>query len=103
MKKQSFGIAVLLLLFALEAYSQSFQTLDYIHSISGKKILAGQHNKEPNADPAKWTRYIKETTGKYPALWSGDFLFQQEDIDNRWKMIHEAKEQWEELISNETL
>ena len=96
MKKQCFGIVVLLLIYTLNIYPQSFQTLDYIHSISGKKILAGQHNKEPNADPAMWTRYIKETTGKYPALWSGDFLFQQENIDNRWKMIHEAKEQWDQ-------
>lgn len=70
------------------------QVLDYLYSISGKKIIAGQHNKEPNAEPTKWTDYIYETTGKYPALWSGDFLFQQENIDNRWKMIKEAEEQW---------
>ncbi len=74
---------------------QSFQTLEFIKSISGTRTLAGQHNKEPNADPDKWTRYIKETTGKYPALWSGDFLFQQDNIDNRWKMIYEAKNQWD--------
>lgn len=74
--------------------SKSFQTLVFLKSISGKKTLAGQHNKEPNADPDKWTRFIHETTGKYPALWSGDFLFQQVNIDNRWKMIHEAKKQW---------
>jgi ketosteroid isomerase-like protein len=55
-----------------EVYSQSFQTLDFIRSVSGKKNLAGQHNKEPNADPDKWTRFIKETTGKYPALWAND-------------------------------
>ena len=75
--------------------THSFQSLEFIKVISGKKTLAGQHNKEPNADPDKWTRFIKETTGKYPALWSGDFLFQQENIDMRWKMIHEAKKQWE--------
>jgi len=74
---------------------QSFQTLNFLKNISGKYTLAGQHNKEPNSDPDKWTRFIKETTGTYPALWSGDFLFQQENIDNRWKMIHEAKKQWE--------
>jgi len=77
------------------ANTQSFKSLDYIKSISGKKTLAGQHNKEPNADPDKWTRFIKETTGLYPALWSGDFLFQQDNIDNRWKMVLEAKEQWD--------
>lgn len=74
--------------------TEALQTLNFIKRISGKKILAGQHNKEPNADPARWTRYIKETTGVYPALWSGDFLFQQDNIDNRWEMIYEAENQW---------
>ena len=72
-----------------------YQSLDFLRSISGKLTIAGQHNKEPNADPDRWTRFIKETTGLYPALWSGDFLFQQENIDTRWKMIHEAKNQWD--------
>ncbi len=75
-------------------FRQHSKTLDFIYRISGTKTLAGQHNKEPNADPDRWTRFIKETTGKYPALWSGDFLFQQENMDNRWKMIHEAEKQW---------
>lgn len=77
------------------AQTPVFQSLELIMSISGKKTLAGQHNKEPNADPDRWTRYIHEITGKYPALWSGDFLFQQENIDTRWNMIHEAKDQWD--------
>lgn len=71
------------------------QVLAYLHSISGTQTLSGQHNREPNAEPAKWTDYIQETTGKYPALWSGDFLFQQNNMDNRWTMIHEAKKQWD--------
>ena len=72
-----------------------FKTLDYLYSISGEKTLSGQHNREPNAQPAMWTDYIHETTGQYPALWSGDFLFQQDNIDNRWTMIYEAKNQWD--------
>jgi mannan endo-1,4-beta-mannosidase len=72
------------------------RTLDYLYSISSKRTLAGQHNREPNAEPAMWTDYIHEITGKYPALWSGDFLFQQDNIDNRWTMIHEAKKQWDQ-------
>jgi len=80
-------------------FSQSsYATLDYLKSISGKQILSGQHNKEPNSDPDKWTEWIHETTGKYPALWSGDFLFQEENIENRWTMIHEAKKQWDKGI-----
>ena len=71
-----------------DTYSQDSKVLEYLYKISGGKIMAGQHNKEPNSDPDKWTEYIKETTDKYPALWSGDFLFQKDDIDNRWIMIH---------------
>lgn len=71
------------------------RTLDYLYSISGKQTLSGQHNREPNADPDRWTEEIRATTGKYPALWSGDFLFQGDNIGNRWTMINEAKEQWD--------
>ena len=82
------------LLAATTAQAQSAKVLPYLQRISGSKTLAGQHNKEPNAEPTKWTDYVYKTTGKYPALWSGDFLFQQENIDNRWKMIQEAERQY---------
>jgi len=84
------------LFYSCKSANQSFKSLQYLKSISGSKTLAGQHNREPNAEPEKWTKYIAETTGKYPALWSGDFLFQQENIDQRWTMIKEAKQQWEQ-------
>jgi mannan endo-1,4-beta-mannosidase len=71
-----------------------FKTLNYLYKISGKKTIAGIHNREPNSAPAKWTEEIKNTTGKYPGLWSGDFLFQQDNIDNRKIMIDEALKQW---------
>jgi len=71
-----------------------FKTLDYLYSISGKYTVAGQHNKEPNAVPDKWTSEIYKITGKYPGLWSGDFLFQAENINNRGIMITEAIKQW---------
>jgi len=96
MKYLSIVLTATLTVIASATFGQSRQTLDYIQSISGKYTLAGQHNKEPNADPDKWTAFIKETTGKYPALWSGDFLFQQNNIDERWTMIHEAKKQWDQ-------
>lgn len=95
MQKLKLTLVLSLIIMASQSYSQSSQVLDYLKSISGKKTLAGQHNKEPNAEPVKWTAFIHQTTGKYPALWSGDFLFQQENIDERWTMIHEAKKQWD--------
>lgn len=68
--------------------------LEYIKSISGKYTIAGQHNKEPNGEPAKWTNYVKAITGKTPGLWGGDFLFRQSDINARGTMINEAKNQY---------
>jgi len=94
MRFVSYTTVLLLLLTALSP-AQKFRTLDYLKSISGVKTLSGQHNREPNSTPAKWTDQIYSMTGKYPALWSGDFLYQAENISNRWTMIYEAKKQWE--------
>jgi mannan endo-1,4-beta-mannosidase len=74
--------------------SQTLKTLNYLQSISGSKTLSGQHNKEPNSNPSQYTDQIVSTTGKYPALWSGDFLFASSDISNRQTMINMAKTQW---------
>lgn len=90
-------VATLMLLLASSShtYSQAHKVLKYLYEISGSKTVAGQHNQEPNSDPDRWTEYIHNLTGKYPALWSGDFLYQQENIDHRWTMIKEAKKQWD--------
>ena len=70
------------------------KVLDYLYSIKGKKTIIGIHNREPNSEPSKQTDQIHEWTGKYPALWSGDFLFLKEDVSNRLKMINECINQW---------
>ncbi len=74
--------------------AKHYKILDYLYSISGKKTMAGIHNREPNDSPANWTIHMFEVTGKFPALWSGDFLFQQENIANRQMMVNEALNQW---------
>ena len=71
-----------------------FKTLNYLYSISGKKTVAGIHNREPNSTPAVWTDSVYKTTGKFPGFWSGDFLFEEDNIDNRQIMINEAISQW---------
>lgn len=76
------------------AKSTGFRTLDFLYRISGIKTITGIHNREPNADPDHWTQEIFTTTGKYPGLWSGDFLFQEENIRDRQSMIDEALAQW---------
>ncbi|AUD06482.1 glycosyl hydrolase [Spirosoma pollinicola] len=73
-----------------------FKTLNWLYQISGTRTLAGQHNREPNAQPARWTTQMQALTGHYPALWSGDFLFQADNIDHRATMIQEAKTQWKQ-------
>jgi mannan endo-1,4-beta-mannosidase len=70
------------------------KALNFLRNISGLRTVAGQHNREPNSAPAKWTNVIHDTCGKFPGLWSGDFLYEQDNIDNRWTMINEAKNQW---------
>ncbi|MCX2474925.1 glycosyl hydrolase [Pedobacter sp. MC2016-05] len=71
-----------------------FKTINYLNEISGNKTVAGMHNREPNSDPTRWTEEVKTVTDKYPALWSGDFLFQADNINNRQIMIDQAVNQW---------
>ena len=71
-----------------------FQSLNYLIPISGVKTVSGIHNREPNAEPARWTNQVDSVTGKFPGLWSGDFLFQQDNINNRQIMVDEALKQW---------
>ena len=77
-----------------DAAKSKQKVLDYLYSIKGKETVIGIHNREPNSEPSKQTNRIRELTGKYPALWSGDFLFSSDDVNNRQKMIDECKNQW---------
>jgi mannan endo-1,4-beta-mannosidase len=70
--------------------------LEYLKSISGRFAVAGINNREPNRQPTLQTDRLFNLVGRYPALWSGDFLFQADDINNRWTMIHECKRQWDQ-------
>jgi hypothetical protein len=67
------------------------KVLNYLYKISGLKTISGQHNREPNSDPARSTDWISSVTGKYPGLWGGDFLYLADDIQHRGTMIGEAK------------
>lgn len=71
------------------------KVLAFLRRISGTWVVAGQHNREPSAQPTLWTDAIHKTTGRYPALWSGDFLFQPENIAARPVVVQEARSQWE--------
>jgi hypothetical protein len=69
------------------------KVLAFFASIEGQKTVAGQHNKF-NSGPADSTSWIQTNTGKTPGLWSADFGFGSDAVDNRQKMIDEAKTQW---------
>ncbi|MGE5496855.1 MAG: glycosyl hydrolase, partial [Syntrophothermus sp.] len=89
-------IALLLLTSNGFSQSRSFKVLDYLKSISGKKTITGQHNREPNSIPSKYYNQVHDSTGKWPGLWSCDFLFEREYITStaRWTMTYEAEKQW---------
>ena len=86
--------AITLCLNVSAQHKSRFKVLNYLNRISGKYTIAGTHNKEPNATPARWSNKVDSVTGHLPGLWSGDFLFQQDNIENRQLMINEAMRQW---------
>ena len=95
MKKIYTLFFLLTLAFGAAAQEKSkFQVVNFLNSISGRQTLSGTHNNEPNARPALRTNRVDSISGHFPALWSGDFLFQRENIDNRQVMIDEAVRQW---------
>ena len=74
----------------------ALSVLNYLKQISGRQTVAGIHNREPNSRPSMQTDRVARLTGRYPGLWSGDFLFSADDVSNRAKMIRECKKQWDE-------
>ncbi|MEV0829924.1 glycosyl hydrolase [Nonomuraea rubra] len=69
--------------------------ISFLNGISGRYTLSGQHNREPNSDPTKYTRVAQSITGQTPGLWGGDFLFSSSDVSSRQTMINEAIRQWQ--------
>jgi len=75
---------------ALVAHDRVICTLA---TFSGQRTIAGQHDKL-NDQPEVSTDQIQSITGKLPGLWSADFGFGSEGVDNRAGMIAEAENQW---------
>jgi mannan endo-1,4-beta-mannosidase len=74
---------------------RTLSVLEYLRQISGRQTVAGIHNREPNSRPSTQSDRVARLTGRYPGLWSGDFLFSAGDVKNRDTMIGECKKQWE--------
>lgn len=69
--------------------------VNYLHSITGSKVVSGQHNKEPAAQPGYYTQRVHDITGVYPGLWGGDFLFGANDVANRQSVVNQARTEWQ--------
>ncbi|WP_433606691.1 lectin [Dactylosporangium sp. CA-139114] len=102
MRKALAAAAILLAaLIANPAPAQAFPAstraalVNYLSGISGQYTITGQHNREPNSDPTKWTRVAQGITGQTPGLWGGDFLFASSDVNARQTMVSEAIRQWQ--------
>ncbi len=103
MRQIIFSLAILMTVMATSAWGQQsrFKTLNFLNSIKGNQIVSGQHNDQKNLDcgasgatgPRYWTDQVYNITGKYPALWGGDFLFHGSS-QLRWDMTYEAERQW---------
>lgn len=61
--------------------------LSYLYFINGKKILSGQHNY--NQDANRFNDSAFAFTGKYPAVWSNDFIWNGTK-DNGRALVDEA-------------
>ena len=75
--------------------TKEYSVMEFFNYISGKYTLTSMHNREPNREPARQTNRIRDIIGgKYPGMWSGDFLYQEADVNSRWTMIYECEKQW---------
>jgi mannan endo-1,4-beta-mannosidase len=98
-------LIVLLIFAGYGGMAQSFQpvnpnaspearsVLDHLYAINGKYILSGQHNL--NQDMNRWMDSAKVITGKYPAVWGTDFIWNGMQ-DNGQLIVDEAIKKWKE-------
>jgi mannan endo-1,4-beta-mannosidase len=63
------------------------KVLTYIYSIKGKHIISGQHGY--NHQPDKFIDSVMAITGKKPALWGSDFIWNG-TRDNGQNIVNEA-------------
>lgn len=78
------------------ATPEARQLLSYLYRIQGKKTLSGMHNVLGRMSGT--TDRVRRLTGRYPAIWGGDFGFADSthDIDNikyRPLLVPEIKRQ----------
>lgn len=92
-------LLVIALLIAFKTNAQRFEPvnpnaspeakklLNYLYNINGKSILSGEHNY--NQSMNQFSDSVKAITGKYPALWGTDFIWNGTK-DNGQAIVDEA-------------
>lgn len=80
----------------MQRFTDKQSVLDFLCRIQGTYTVSGIHNREPNSFPLQQTSRLRGLVGKYPGLWSGDFLFSPEDVAHRWDVMQTCKTQWEQ-------
>jgi mannan endo-1,4-beta-mannosidase len=90
---------ILLLFFSAPGFAQPFQPvnknaspeakqlLTYLYNSNGKYILSGQHNYNESMD--RFSDSVKAITGKLPAVWGTDFIWNGTK-DNGQAIVDEA-------------
>lgn len=73
------------------ASPEARKVLSYLYSINGKYILSGQHNYNENMN--RCSDSAKSLTGKYPAVWGTDFIWNGTE-DNGQQIVNEAIKKW---------
>jgi mannan endo-1,4-beta-mannosidase len=71
------------------------KVVDRLRRLSGSRVLAGQHNRQPLGTPSLWFDRAAALTGYRPAVWGQDFEFETVELEDRTRMVDEAIRQWE--------
>jgi len=75
------------------ASPEAKKLLNYLYSINGKYILSGEHNL--NESMNRFSDSVKAITGKYPAVWGTDFIWDGTK-DNGQAIVDEAIRKYKE-------
>jgi mannan endo-1,4-beta-mannosidase len=81
-----------------KADPEAKQLLHYLYSISGKKIIAGQHGFSEKPD--FFIDTVKGITGKKPEIWGGDFIDYYKEGNGKNVIINAFKKYKEGYIIN---
>lgn len=74
-----------------KASPEANKLLAYLYSINGKYILSGEHNY--NQDMNRFNDSVNAITGKYPAVWGTDFIWNGMK-DNGQAIVDETIKRW---------